>query len=134
MPYLLVHGLLRPLFTYFGCGMLVKLHLDHWTCATLSKQKFDSVFSMYLALKTNSMQLKTLLYSYIPLDLLNVIVPVSEVSSCDYSNHVKCSLLSRACSSPATKALVSSAKSVLPQRQTCSLLVINMFVCKVIHI
>ena len=77
--------------------------------ATVSKQKFDYSFFYLLGLelKTNSVQPKTLLciYMYIPLDLLNVIAPFSEVSSCNYSDHLKCS-------SPARNAFVSSAKSV----------------------
>ena len=94
------------------------------------------VLSIYLAFKTNSVPPKTQLCMEIPLDLLNVITPVSEVSSCDYSNHLDinsawkslvahcvCAWLKlkhafSTCSSPPRNTFVSSAKSVCPQHKT----------------
>ena len=82
------------------------------------------------------MQPKTLLCIYIPMDLLNVVALVTEVSTCsyDYSNHLRCSSSAQMHSSLAPKAFISSAKSVRPQYQTCSSLAINMFICNVIRI
>ena len=80
------------------------------------------------------MQRKAQLCIYKTLDLLNVIAPISEVSSCNYSDHVHCSSPARTLSSLAPKAFVSSTKIVCPQHKTCLLLAINMFACSVIRI
>ena len=93
-----------------------------------------TVFSIYLALKTNSVQLKTQLCIFIPLNLLNVIAPVSEVSSCDYSNHLKCSFPARTCLSLVPKAFISKASSIRPQHKTHLSPAIYMFVCNIIRI
>ena len=54
----------------------------------LNMWSFELVLLFYLALKTNSVQLKMLLCIKIPLNLLKVIVAISEISSCDYSDHI----------------------------------------------
>ena len=91
------------------------------------------------------------------LDLSNMIAPVLEESSCDYSNHLDinsawlvascasvwvkfkhefstCSFPALKCSFPAWNAFVSSFKSVCPQHKTHLSLAINMFVSSLICI
>ena len=118
----------------FNYGTLVKPHLDYSMHATVSRQKFDYSFLDLHGLQVHSVQLKTLLCIHIPLNLLSVIAPISEVSSCAYSNHLQCSSLAQTHSFLEPKPLISSTKSVRPQHKTCSSLVINIFICYAIRI
>ena len=132
MPHVLVHRLLGLLLNYFGCGMLVKPHLNYWMRATVSKQKFDYSFLYLLGLED---QLDTLFCINIPLDTLNVIAPVSEVNRWDCSKHLKRSSPGRKRSFLVPKRLFTAPKVFVPStKRACSSLAINMFVCNVICI
>ena len=119
------------------------------------------VFFIYLSLKINSVQPKTLLYTYMYRslwDLLNVTAPVSKVCSCDNSNHLdinsplKPLVASCVCvfvygwssiagfehvclqhSSPIRNVFSSITISVLPQHKAHTMLLIDMFVCSIIR-
>ena len=125
--------LLGLLFNYSGCGTYSQA-----TPQLLNSWNSDSrdwttciVSSIYLALKTNSVQLKMLLCIYTPLDLLKVIAPVSEVhvSSCDYSNHLHCKVFISS-----SNAFDSSTKRVCLQRQNCSSRGQNVFITSYKHV
>ena len=99
-------------------------------------RSLTTVFSIDLALKTTSVQPKTVLCILHTCNLyyLNVIVPVSEVSTFDYSNHLKCSSPAQTRSSLVIKVFISTVKSFHFQHEMFSSLPINMFVCNVIRI
>ena len=126
-----------------GVACINRPHPDYWTRATWVSRSSTIVFSIYLALKTNSVKWKTLLYIYIPFG-----APQCDSArfwgkycSCDYGNHLdkfclevagsymwlcvcmwlklKCVLSTRLspilkCSPPVWNAFISSGKSICP--------------------
>ena len=164
---------LLPGIFLFWFGVAYELQLANYGLKTVSKDTLHArlstfgasvyVFQVWHVSQAtprllNRCNLRCFCASTYLLDLLNGIAPVSEVSSCDYSNHLdinsvwnslvaSCLCVANARArvfntfvsstevfTSTSNAFIYSAKSVRPQHKMHSSPAINMFVCSVIHI